>query len=389
MNILSLSPDEQDHLEKVEAYLSKQIAEAGGMLPFDLFMESALYAPGLGYYVAGSRKFGSSGDFVTAPEISPFFSRCLAAQCAQVLNQLSSGSVLEVGAGSGVMAAELLLELERLGALPERYLMLELSPDLQQRQQHLLAERVPEFMDRIFWLTSFPDPGFQGVVLGNELLDAMPVHLFRSGDSGLEELFVTRQQDKFVSSWREAENPALVNELMRIQKQCGSFAAGYRSEVNLRLKPWMKALGDCVQRGAVILVDYGYTRREYYHPDRTTGTLICHFRHHAHDDPLKLTGMQDITANVDFTAVAEAGLAAGFKLSGYTTQANFLLGCGLDKILLESETGEGFDYIKALQGIKQLTLPSEMGERFKVIGLTKGMDTSMKGFDVRDLSSRL
>lgn len=389
MNIPLLSPDEQVHLAQLEQHIIAEISAAGGVIGFDRFMELALYAPGLGYYAAGARKLGAAGDFVTAPEISPFFSRCLARQCAQVLDRVPGGDILEVGAGTGVMAADLLAELERLDSLPVNYFILELSPDLQQRQQQTINEKVPLLATRVKWLNGLPDPGFTGVVLANELLDAMPVHRFRAGDRGLEEQYVAWDGRQFQPRWQGLNSPVLLDALNRIQAQLGRFSEGYQSEVNLRLKPWMDELGRRVDQAAVILIDYGYSRKEYYHPERSTGTLICHFRHQAHDDPFKLVGLQDITANVDFTAVAETGMAAGFELSGYTTQANFLLGSGLDKLLAQSDPGSGMDYVSAVQGIKQLTLPSEMGERFKVIALGKGIETELVGFGLRDLRSRL
>lgn len=389
MNIPLLGSDEQAHLAEVEQHLAAEILAGGGAVRFDRFMELALYAPGLGYYVAGSRKFGAAGDFVTAPEISPYFSRCLARQCAQVLDQVNGGNILEVGAGTGIMAADLLAELETEHRLPDHYCILELSPELQQRQRQTLMQKVPHLAERVRWLSSLPDPGFTGVVLGNELLDAMPVTRFRISDEGVQEQFVVLEEDRFQPQWRVTTNRLLLEAVEQIQQQTGPLANGYQSEVNLRLDPWLQELGRRVEQAAVILIDYGYSRREYYHPDRACGTLICHFRHQAHDDPFHLAGLQDITANVDFTAVAEAGVTAGFTLSGYTTQANFLLGCGLDKLLARSNPGPGEDYISAVQGVKTLTLPSEMGERFKVIALTRGIEEGLMGFDLRDLRTRL
>lgn len=389
MNIPVLSQLEQEHLIQVEKMIRVQIQQAGGSIPFDQFMQQALYAPGLGYYTAGSRKFGAHGDFVTAPETSAFFSYCLANQCKQVLEQLQHGSILEFGAGSGVMAADILSHLQTLDVLPERYLIMELSPDLQQRQRELLGLRVPHLMDRIEWLSALPSTPFSGVVLANELLDAMPVHRFRLHEGSLQEQVIRWEKTCFVAHWINTQNSKLIAHVDHVQQQVGVLADGYESEVNLRLQPWMEALNNSLEQGALILLDYGYSRTEYYHPERHMGTLICHFRHQAHDDPLQLVGLQDITASVDFTAVAEAGVAQGMSLAGYTTQATFLLGCGLEQ-LLTTVADDTATMMAQMQGVKQLTLPSEMGERFKAIGLCKNMpEQALIGFKIKNLGNRL
>jgi SAM-dependent MidA family methyltransferase len=374
----------QAHAAAMAARLRAEIAAAGGALPFDRFMELALYAPGLGYYVAGSRKFGAEGDFVTAPEISPLFGRALARQCAQVLAE-TGGDILEFGAGSGTMAADLLLQLEADGSLPDRYLILELSPELQARQHDTLASRIPQLLPRVRWLQTLPSD-FCGVMLGNEVLDAMPVQRFRLTSAGVEEAFVVCKDDGFGWRWQTAETPGLRAAVEAVRD---ALPTAYVSEINLRVTPWLQALASALRRGALLLIDYGYTAAEYYHPERDGGTLICHFRHQAHDDPLWLPGMQDITANVDFTAVAHAGTAAGLALAGYTTQANFLIGCGLDELLAASDPADVAAHLDLVQGVKQLTLPSAMGERFKVIGFSRGLDLALRGFRVRDLRDRL
>lgn len=379
-----LDADSQAQAAAVEAHIRERIAAAGGALPFDRFMELALYAPGLGYYVAGSRKFGAEGDFVTAPELSPLFGRALARQCAQVLGE-SGGDILEFGAGTGNMAADILLQLAADGCLPERYLILELSPELRQRQRDTLLAKAPALMERVQWLDGLP-ARFRGVVLGNELLDAMPVQRFRLAADGIEEAFVTVDGDGFAWSWRSAASPGLAAAVADIRRAVPDLPDGYVSEINLRLQPWLAALAGCLEQGAVLLVDYGYSAAEYYHPERDGGTLICHFRHRAHDDPLQLAGLQDITANVDFSAVARAGQAAGLVLAGYSTQAHFLIGCGLDELLADADPTAHLDLV---QGLKQLTLPSGMGERFKAIGFTRGLELPLRGFGMRDLRDRL
>ncbi|WP_296809930.1 SAM-dependent methyltransferase [Thiocapsa sp.] len=361
-----------------------EIATTGGLLPFDRFMELALYTPGLGYYVAGAVKLGRDGDFVTAPEISPLFGRCLAAQSAEVLELLGGGDLLELGAGTGTLAVEVLQALEHRDALPGRYLILEPSPDLQERQRTQIQERIPHLADRCAWLTHLPSE-LRGVVLANEVLDAMPVHRFNIRDDGrIDEIFVTEHAGDFLEITAPVRSSGLADAVGALQAEGFAQTPGYSSEINLRLPPWMKALGRTLDAGLLLLVDYGYPRPAYYQPDRTMGTLMCHLRHQAHDDPYTHIGLQDITAHVDFTAVAEAGVAAGFDLAGFTTQAHFLIGCGIDRILAEAP--DAFDLTP---GAKQLLLPTIMGERFKVMGLTKGIDGSLCGFSIQDLSRRL
>jgi len=367
--------------------IRKEAAAQGGLLPFDRFMDLALYAPGLGYYVAGARKLGRQGDFVTAPELSPLFGRCVAEQCAEVLRALGGGDILEIGAGSGTLAAEVLLALAAAVALPGRYLILEPSPDLRARQQTLLAERVPELMSRVHWLDRLP-VGFNGCVLANEVLDAMPVHRFRVGADGRPlELFVSPAADGWEEIAAEPRSPGLARAVRALQSEGLALDPGYESEINLRLRPWIGALGASMERGLALLIDYGYRRSEYYGADRSRGTLMCHYRHRAHANPFVHLGLQDITAHVDFTAIARAGGLAGIELAGYATQAHFLIGCGLDRLLTEAAAGA--DAMDLLLGIKQLVLPSAMGERFQVLGLQKGVDQAWAGFSFRDLRGRL
>ncbi len=374
------------HSERLVAGIVEEMERQGGAIPFDRYMELVLYAPGLGYYTAGARKFGPAGDFVTAPEISPVFGCCLARQVRQVLEQTSGGDLLEFGAGSGRLAVDLLRELEGLEALPERYLIMELSPDLRQRQQETVREQLPHLADRVEWLDAVPAPGFRGVVVANELLDAMPVHRFRTEAEGLREQFVTWSGERFENSWRPVQSPGLETA---VNKLGIPLAEGFESEINLRLGPWMESLGQFLQAGAVLLVDYGHSRADYYHPQRSTGTLMCHYRHRAHPDPLVYPGLQDITAHVDFTAVAEAGQTAGLEVSGYSTQAFFLIGCGLDQVMNAADPSDAATYLDLAQGVKRLTLPTEMGERFKVIALTRGVPGPLIGFSMRDQRERL
>lgn len=376
-----------DHSRRLTALIRAETASCGGLLPFDRFMELALYAPSLGYYVSGARKLGPAGDFVTAPEISPLFGRCVAAQCREVLERLEGGDVLELGAGSGALAAQVLSALEEAESLPGRYLILEVSPDLMERQRLLLGKRFPHLAGCIHWLERLPE-AFTGVILANEVMDAMPVHRFLIGADGVPtEVLVRPADDGWEELTAEPVSPGLAASVRALQSEGLAIDPGYGSEINLRLGPWLAALSAATERGLALLIDYGYARSEYYRADRRTGTLMCHHLHRAHMDPYSYLGLQDITAHVDFSAVAEGGRAAGFELAGYTTQAHFLLGCGLDGLLAEVAGGD--DAMEILAGVRQLVLPQAMGERFRVLGLEKGISRPWRGFSVRDLSDRL
>jgi SAM-dependent MidA family methyltransferase len=375
------APDALEHSRRLAECIREEVHAANGALPFARYMELALYAPGLGYYSAGARKFGAAGDFVTAPERSPLFSRCLARQCAEVLEELGHGSILELGAGSGVMAADILAELALQKRLPREYLIMEVSADLRERQQALLAERVPELLPRVRWLDELPPP-FSGLILGNEVLDALPAERFRkTGGGRVEQFCVAEQAEGF--TWTESPAPEeLAVSVQELEETLPApLAAGYESEICLDLPPLLMSLSAMLTRGAMLFLDYGHPRAAYYHPDRSMGTLMCHYRQRAHGDPFLYPGLQDITVHVDFTAVAEAATAVGFELSGYTTQAHFLLSLGITEMAGAS--------MEAAQQVKLLTLPEEMGERFKAIGFTKGLALELKGFALRDLSHTL
>lgn len=389
MDLPGLTESEALLLREMRQHLAAQVRAADGALPFDRFMESALYAPGLGYYVNGRRKFGEAGDFVTAPEISALFSRCVARQVGQCLDLIDGGALLEVGAGSGRMAADMLAELSALDRLPQRYFILEISPSLRALQRETLAANVPQLLQRVHWLEDLPAPGFRGVVIGNELLDAMPVQRFRRWRGAWQELFVAGDADVLRDHWAEVRSPGLGGALAALWPDVRDVSDGYASELNLRLGPWLRALAGRMRRGYLLLIDYGYTRDEYYHPQRSQGTLICHFRHRAHADPYLLPGLQDITANVDFSALASAASDAGFGLAGFTTQAHFLIDSGLQQLLAASDPSQLRRHVREMQGVKKLTLPSEMGERFKVMALTRDAPRDLSGFRSRDLRGRL
>ncbi|MET0026737.1 MAG: SAM-dependent methyltransferase [Candidatus Thiodiazotropha sp.] len=375
--------------DRLTRQIGREIEKMGGSMPFDRFMERALYAPGLGYYVAGSRKFGESGDFITAPEVSPLFAQCLARQIGPVMDACGSAQIMEFGAGSGRLATDLLIGLEQMGQLPERYAILEVSPELRTRQKETLQAEVPHLMSRVAWLEQMPER-FSGCVIANELLDAMPVSRFRIHNQTIEECFVEVSDTGFEACFRAVRTAGLEQAVMQLQHQLGrSLPDDYETEINLRQAAWLKALGQTIQTGAVLLIDYGYSSAEYYHPQRNRGTLMCHYRHRAHSDPYRWLGLQDITSHVDFTAAARAALEAGFNLGGYTTQAHFLLANGLDTLLAESDPNDVARHMALVQGVKKLTLPSEMGEKFKVLGLLKGLSINLQGFSLRDFCERL
>jgi SAM-dependent MidA family methyltransferase len=383
-----LTPEESAHSERLVQRIRDAIDAAGGWISFERFMEMSLYEPGLGYYSAGSTKLGSEGDFVTAPEISPLFSRCLANQCAQVLETVTGGCILELGAGSGVMAADVLSELDRQQKTPDRYLILEVSADLRERQRALLQRRMPHLMDRIDWLDQLPDQ-FRGVLLANEVLDALPIQRFRIRGLQVNQLGVTWQLGRL--DWSEVHADATLESKVReIEFNAGEpFVDGYTSELNLRLQPWIAGIAAAMKEGAAFFIDYGLPRKQYYAASRSTGTMLCHFRHRFHDDPLINVGVQDIGAWVDFTAVAEAAVAAGMSVAGYTTQAHFLIGNGIEQFLAPKDDEELASRLQMARQAMLLTLPGEMGERFKVIGLTKGVELPLRGFSVRDLAASL
>lgn len=357
-------------------------------MSFAEYMQLALYAPGLGYYSAGAAKFGPEGDFVTAPEVSPLFARVLARQCAVLLEQLENGLILELGAGSGALCADLLLALERLDALPESYSILEVSADLRYRQEEMLRRRAPHLLARVRWLNGLPTD-FEGVIIANEVADAMPVERFRRTDSGIERFEVVLEDDEF--AWRTAPAPKILERAVtHIEEYLErSLPDGYVSEVCLPLGGWVQELAACLKKGFIFLFDYGLPRHEYYAEDRNDGTLICHFRHRAHSNPLVLPGIQDITAWVDFTAVAEAAVDANLEVDGFVSQANFLIGGGLDRELANFTDLALKEQVELSRQAKILTLPGEMGEVFKCIGLRSGDIATPEGFAFGDRAHML
>lgn len=380
-----LSADEQQHSAAVAARLREAIGAAGGWLSFEQFMELALYAPGLGYYSAGSAKIGSGGDFVTAPEISDLFSRCVASQCAQVLSA-TGGGILELGAGTGRMAGVVLESLAAAGVLPDRYYILEVSADLAERQRERLSSLPPSLRGRVVWLERLPERPFRGVILANEVLDALPCQRFVV-DAAVHELGVSLQGDSFIER-AAIPDAALTSALENLLRELPQpLPSGYTSEVCLKLEPWIASVGECLERGLILLFDYGLPRSHYYHPQRVNGTLRCHFKQLAHDNPYINVGVQDITAWVDFTRVAEAGVAAGLDVTGFCTQAAFLLATGIESLVAGAV---GVVEAARLAGeARRLLMPGEMGEAFKAIALTRDYDAALSGFALQDLRHSL
>lgn len=375
------------HSRAVALHIDALIEAGGGSISFAEYMSAALYAPGLGYYTAGSEKFGRAGDFVTAPEISPLFGHVIARQVAPVIAG-TGGDVLEPGAGSGALAASLLERLADLDALPERYLILDVSPELKARQLARFETVAPALAERVTWIDQLPE-AFTGVVVANEVVDALPVERFRIDGGDVLQGRVTTADGRY--AWRFDEAPPIVERAVRDVEASldAPLPDGYESEVSPAGSDWVTALCRNVSEGVVLLIDYGVSRRQFYAVDRGTGWLRCHFRHRAHDDPLILPGIQDITSWVDFTAIAEAGVSAGMALIGYTSQANFLLHGGLD-IELAHFANLPMEQQVSLSGqVKQLTLPAEMGENFKFLGLGRGETSTIPALCATNLAHQL
>ncbi len=385
-------PEAREHSERLREFVAGNIRAAGGAIPFARYMELALYAPGLGYYSAGARKFGADGDFVTSPELGPIFAECVAQAVAPLFARPGAERwFFELGGGSGAFAEAALKRFAALGKLPDRYVLLEPSADLRERQQQRLQTTLPaELFARCQWLDGPPEREWRGVLFANEVLDALPTSRFlMRGGEVYEEFVALDPQGGFLRVEQPAD--ALLHSAVRhVEHDIGAaFPEGYRSEILPQLPYWIQAVGGLLREGAMLFVDYGYPRREFYLPERSDGTLVCHYRHRAHGDPFFLPGLQDITAFVDFTALAEAGIHAGFDFSGYCAQASFLIGNGLAQRLEEIERiGDDVERHRRHQEVKKLTLPGEMGERFQVMGFQRDVDLR-SAFALGDLTRRL
>jgi len=406
-NSTEVLPEPEEAAKKHSLLLKQRIQAAcsrnAGCIRFSEFMNIALYEPGLGYYSGGLQKFGQKGDFITAPEVSALFGQCLANQLSEVIQHFQEGSdekgldekvyVLEFGAGSGVLAADILQQLEKLGSLPEQYLILELSAELKQRQKETLKKNVPHLIKCVQWIDRLPDDVINAVVIANEVLDAMPVECFRvnrsESNKKVESLMVAMEDDDLVSRYLPADSRTEDVIASMQQRSEFEFSDNYKSEYNPAIHGWLSALEHKIKNLVILLIDYGYNEKEYYHPERATGTLMCYYQHRAHSDYFWWPGLQDITAFVNFTDVAYSAVDLGLDVSGYTTQAAFLLSCGLSELHESQVTDDVQQQIKLSQQIKTLTLPSEMGERFKVMALTKNYEKSLMGFAMLDLRNRL
>lgn len=416
-------PPAQDAVEHSHRLLKVVIdrieSQPEKVISFADYMQLALFAPGLGYYVAGTQKFGGGGDFTTAPEISPLFSRCIANQCYEALKTLGEEAcILEIGPGSGKMVVDILKRLQELGCLPKQYYILELSAELQERQRKFLQAACPELLHKVIWLKELPKSPIPAIILANEVCDAMPAHCFsvsqKEGTKQFSEMGVSYVEGKLITVEKQPCE-RLKTELHSLFKEgVGDLfreSTQYISEVNLNIAPWIKSLADFLEKGLILIIDYGFPRQEYYHPSRYMGTLMCHYQHQSHSDPFFLPGLQDITAHVDFTAIAEAASSAGLEVLGFTNQASFLLGAGLIQLVELAEQTNVQTQIRNVsdknslaynvdhntektvfqqaQAIQVLTSPSEMGELFKVIALSKNFDTRLSGFALNDMRYRL
>ena len=397
---MTLDDAATEHSARARAHLMNQIEAAGGWLAFERFMDLALYAPALGYYSGGAQKLGADGDFTTAPEVSRLFGACVAVQCAEILSELRSGSVLEIGAGSGRLAADILARLESEGRLPVRYSILEISADLRERQRAYLERRLPHLLARVHWLDRPPEQPFEGVILANEVLDALPVARFRWRESSVDEsgavnelgvvdeLGVAISGGQFIWEARTA-NAAMTRICAELSARNDRWDDGYVSEYCPRMSAWVQSVTQPLARGAVLWIDYGLPRAQYYLPERRDGTLVCHYRHRMSGNPFAHVGLQDITAWVDFTRVAEASRDAGLDVAGFTTQAHFLAGLQIDREMQFAAGGDENLFARLGSEARQLLLPGEMGERFKVMACLRAMDIPLSGFKILDLRHTL
>ncbi len=371
------------HSQQLSAFIQEKIFQNEGWICFADFMQMALYTPGLGYYSGGAKKFGLGGDFVTAPEISPLFAQTLAHQVAQVLSNVASGHVLELGAGTGKLAVDLLLTLRALNQLPEQYYILEVSAYLRQIQVESVQNLLPvELAKRVVWLDVLPQD-FVGVIFGNEVLDAVPVHLIHHTAQGLCERGVAFHSD-FV--WQDKVMPA--GKLLELASTY-SIPEGYLTEISPAAMGLMASLAQTLKQGVIIMVDYGFAAGEYYHPQRNLGTLMCHYQHYAHTEPLVYIGLQDITAHVDFTSMAHVGVNNGLALSGFCSQAQFLINCGILAHMSQVSPQDMATYAPLAAAAQKLLSPAEMGDLFKAIAFSKSFDLPLLGFSAGDKSHTL
>jgi len=386
------------HSEKVRQCLFDKIADKGS-ISFTEFMQTVLYEPGLGYYSAGSTKLGAEGDFITAPEISPLFSQSIAQAILPALDAIDESSILEVGAGSGKMATNILQHLNHLDNLPEKYYILELSADLRLRQQQYIKSKAAELYERVEWLDSIPE-NLNAVVIANELLDAMPVVRFKKEKQGISTEHVIIEDGEFKFNYilnsdnNDSSYQRICQRLQKIESENAELNPGFKSEINFNAEDWLTSISEKLNSGVILLIDYGYPQHEYYHEQRNNGTLTCFYRHRHHDNPFIYPGLQDLTAHVDFTAIADCAIECGMNVLGYTTQSNFLFGAGIAQLAEEKavefiEQDNIVEQIELTNKIKKLTMPYEMGEIIKVIAFSKNCTVSLDAFHFNDMRDHL
>lgn len=373
-------PIAQQHSEQLLMLIKQKTALANGKISFADYMQLCLYTPGLGYYSAGSHKLGVKGDFTTAPEISDLFSRTLAHHIKDVFQQIQQPNILEFGAGSGKMAIDILQELERIHNLPEHYYIIEASADLRQRQQQAVKTTIAHLADMVIWLDTVPD-NFTGVILANEVCDAMPVHCLQFKNGKVRERYIEEYDSELRWCDGELSQPQLAQQAAEIQPLIGDD--DYITEINLAAPAWLASLADSLQQGAIFIIDYGYPKTNYYHPQRSSGTLMCYYQHQGHDNPLILQGLQDITAHLDFTALAQTAIDNDLEVSGFQTQADFLLAGGITELLAPNDSSDEF-LLQQANEIKRLTLPTAMGEVFNVLSLTRNLEELLPRLQLGD-----
>jgi SAM-dependent MidA family methyltransferase len=382
------SEAEQAHSQACFDYVKQVIDAAGGKIPFSQFMELSLYTPDLGYYASTKEKFGERGDFVTGPELTPLFGQCVARQCQEIIQNLrrqpgdTPVDILELGAGSGKLAEQVLTTLDELRFLPDHYYILEPSKALQQQQRAYLKKQCPHLATRVTWLNRLPKKAFTGMIIANEVLDALPVERFSIQKQQVQQYFVSADENEFIFQLEPAQKNLLTT--LNSGYLCPPYETDdYHSEINLILADWLKGLSNSLAKGVMLFIDYGYANSEFYHPDRKDGTLACYYKHHQHSNPLILPGIQDISAHVNFTLLAKCAIDAGLSVDGFCNQASFLLSSGLPQLLANSQNAQ------TQQAVRKLTLPGEMGEACKVIALSKNYERTLLGFQLRDLRCKL
>jgi len=368
MSLPAPTPDALAASQSLQQLIAADIERLGGAMAFSRFMELALYAPRLGYYSGGASKLGASGDFTTAPEISPLFGAALARAAAAIIAQ-SAPDIIEFGAGTGKLARDVITALDRMGVQLRSYTIIELSGELRARQQEALKD-----LPQVRWLDAMPER-FSGVVLANEVLDAMPVELVIRKDGRWQRQMVTVENGAFAFVQQDLPHE-LAQHVARQIPDAEQLPDGYLTEIHPVAEGFMASLANMLKggRGAAFLFDYGFPAHEYYLDQRMGGTLMCHYRHHAHPDPFYLPGLQDITAHVDFTAMALAAQDAGLPVLAYMNQASFLLGCGIGEILMETDPEDALRFLPQSKAVQKLVSPAEMGELFKVLVVGREVD---------------